>query len=307
LAVLVVLLVTTVAAAQSALLPASLGPEYNKTANATCVRNDMFDEYIYHAPLVTGIVPDADGSDWDAYPALEWASPIYSAISEGQGPPPDSDEDYSCRFKLAWTYEEDWPCLLMIMEIIDDDQWWDPEGSWNTMDVVQFWYSEHMYDYDVPIPQAQMDEDYGYKTYRQMNVFGIPGWGIRMNACSHLDPPESYCLDEENQPLTLGDQTMEGNHVWMEARVQLFDSYENYTPWSVIPGESCLGLGFSGCNDYDGDESFSYMTWGQSYRDIQAEQIQNKHSTIAFEREYAVLFGPEAVEASTWGTIKTAF
>ena len=302
LAVLCVFLVTTVATA----LDISPGPEYNDTENATCERKDPFDEYIYHAPMLEGIYPDVDFSDWAPYPLLEWAGPIYSTISAGQGPPPDSEDDYSVRFKLGWGYMEDWPVMFMAFEIVDDDQHWDPEGSWNTMDVIQFWYAEHMYDYSAPVTTADIDADYGYKGYRQMNIFGIEGWGIRMNACSHLDPAQNYCLDEDGQPYTIGDQSMAGNSVFAEASVQLFDSYEEYIPWVITPGETCLGLGFSGCNDYDADESFSYMTWGQSERDGQAEDTRIRHSTIGFEDTYNVLFGVDAVEATTWGAIKSA-
>ena len=58
--------------------------EFNKTDNATCQRKDPFDEYIYHAPYLTGIVADGDPSDWDKYPLLEWAAVDHWCEGSGQ-------------------------------------------------------------------------------------------------------------------------------------------------------------------------------------------------------------------------------
>ena len=46
---------------------------FNQTQWATCQRKDPFDEYIYHAPLVTGITVDGHPADWGQFPLLEWA------------------------------------------------------------------------------------------------------------------------------------------------------------------------------------------------------------------------------------------
>lgn len=312
LAVLGVLLLSTAAWALGS-LECSDGPEYNDTANATCERKDPFDEYIYHAPLVTGINLEDNCSfaDWAPYSQLQWAGPMYSAISQACGPAPTSDADYSARFKLAWGYVEDWPVLYIAAELIDSDQAWDPMGSWNTMDVVQFWYSEHYYDYDAPITLQNIADDYGLLARRQMNIFGIEGFGIRMNECGKImDPPPSpdYCIDP-NQPYTIGDQRMTGDQIFVEAQVQLFYSYESYLPWVVTPGETCLGIGFSGFNDFDPNtetegNNFSYMTWGQSVRG--SEDARVMISTVGFEDTYDKVFGT-GVESTTWGAIKSAF
>jgi len=298
-----------------------VGPAYNATETATCEIKDGFDEYIYHAPLVTDIVADGSPNDWDKYPMIEWAmidhwcegtgQELWKVENGGWNYPIDGPEDFATKFIAAWGYVDDWPVLWILLDWIDDDIDFNPEGSWNTTDFFQYWYSEGFYDLDAPMSQADYNADCAWRR-RQMNMYSVPGWGIRLNACTAAMHGEdaSYCVDP-NQEKSVGEFWQDAsNHCWMEPQTQLFDDYCAGTPWIVLEGYTCLGLGISGANDFDpGDGTYSYITWGLSNRDPGTDvDFRWMHSTIGFEADYTTLFGVEpAVESTTWGAIKNAF
>jgi hypothetical protein len=294
--------------------------EYNKTDNTTCAHKDPFDEYFYHAPLLPSdaIVIDGDPSEWDNYPMLEWADidgycrgtgqETWSTDNDGWNSVPAGDDDFAGRFKAAWTWQADFPCLLILMEWIDDSLYWAPGAAWNASDMLQYWYGETLYDYDAPYAGNHLsgiDNDYGM---RQMNVYLVEGWGIRLYKYEANPEGSNYWLDTEMQPYSMGEiGTISATTVLLEAQTQMFESYTMGLPWIVEPGYSCLAIGIAGACDYDDDESFTYWTWGNSNRDGFGDDRRLGLSLIGFEDSYDVVFGGEAVESSTWGAVKSSF
>jgi hypothetical protein len=269
--------------------------------------------------MVSGITADGDPSDWDAYPLLEWAPIDHYCEGSGQegwpteaggwNYPVNSDEDFHTRMKCAWQEVEGFPCLLILIEWVDDEfHFFPPEegGSWDNTDVLQFWYAETLYDQPNAEGWGILNGVGGDYQSRQMNVYLIEGWGIRVYAAAGTDPTP-YQIDPK-QPYSVGEFEMEtSTKAYLECQVQMFDNYMSGDPWLVDPGYSCLSLGISGCNDYDNyDGSFSYITWGLSNRDTGGD-IRVQLSLIGFEKSYDELFGSESVESDTWGAIKSTF
>ena len=271
-------------------------------------RKDPFDEYIYHAPRLDGIVCDGEPSDWPGWlrwEAIEFKEPKGSTgwhvESGGWNYPPDGPDDFSVRFKAGWGVAESWPVLYLLLEWIDDEYLFDPEGLWNTTDALEFWYGESLYDYDRPLPQSEgwgflgLDEDYAI---RWMKVLLSEGWGIRMRKS------EGYVVDEGQPRTKVASQRANETKVYIECQVQMFQSYAAGTPWQVEPGASCLAFRFAAVCDYDpSDGSFTYMPWGLFRRSDAEQDIRIAFSTIAFEpADYYAGAG-----SSSWGTIKATF
>jgi hypothetical protein len=206
--------------------------------------------------------------------------------------------------------KEEFPVWLILIDWTDDEFDWCALGegcSWNNTDIFQCWYVTQAYDLTAPMTTTQLNEEYGFWAWQQINVFGIPGFGCRFNGCAD---GTAYCADEANQPYSVGEfEQISNTKANVEVAVQLFDTYAAGEPWIVTPGESNLAIGIGGCNDYDpSDGSFTYMTWGFSHRDNDANDFRTRMSTVGFEKSYNQLFfGQDAVEGTTWGAIKSAF
>lgn len=292
---------------------------FNKTDNATCQRKDPFDEYIYHAPYLTGIVADGDPSDWDKYPLLEWTAVDHWCEGTGQegwiktedsgwNHAPSGPEDCSIRFKAGWGIVNDWPVLYQLVEWVDDDFDFNPGAKWNATDIHLFWVGETMYDSDVPLAgwdtHTGKDNDYAM---RQIALYLVEGWGIRIWLPEKDENGDNHWLDPK-QPYSVGESSFESDtKAYAELQLQLFQDYVSEEPWLVDPGYSCLAYSIGGGNDFDNDGTFSYFTWGLSNRGFDAEDMRVRFSTIGFERSYEELFGLSAVESSTWGAIKNSF
>ena len=293
--------------------------EYNKTANTTCVDKDPFDGYLYHAPMLPSdaIVIDGDAADWDQFPGLEWAyidgfcrgdgQEAWSTDDGGWNSPPVDADDFQGRFKAAWTWKDDFPVLLMVMDWIDDSFFWAPGAAWDKTDMFQYWYAESFYDMAGPYAGSHLTGTDGDYAMRQMNVYLVEGWGIRLYKSEANDEGSNYWLDPQ-QPLSFGEiGTPVGNSTTLECQTQMFQSYLDGTAWLVEPGYSCLAIGIAGACDYDDDESFTYWTWGNSNRAAFNDDRRTGLSLIGFEKSYDEMFGGAAVESSTWGAVKSAF
>ena len=273
-------------------------------------RKDPFDEYIYHAPQLTGIVCDGNPSDWPEL--LPW-EPLdfkkakgnmdWPTQTGGWNYPPDGPEDFSVQFRAGWRMIEDWPVLYLLVEWIDDEFHFDPQGSWNTTDALQFWYGETLYDYDSALPHSEdwgwygRNEDYAI---RGMEVRLAEDWGIRMYRLSE----QAYVVDENQSHTKVADQRISNTQAYIECQVQMFQDYRTGTPWQMEPGVSYLAFAFRGACDYDpGDGSFTFLTWYHSFSWSWDEDIRAAFSTIAFERENYYT----TVKSSSWGAIKNSF
>ena len=278
--------------------------EFNRTDNTTCQRKDPFDPYIYHAPQLADIMVDGDPSDWEQYGLLEWARIDHWCEGTGQeswptgaggwNAPVCGAQDLGARFKAGWGYVDEWPVLYLLVEWIDDDMEFNPEGYWNTSDALWFWYGEtlydygaHMpeYDYDIPVRWHALtgkDEDY---TCRQQQVYLIPDWGSRMYT------PRGHVQDKNQPHSTAGYVQVSHTKVYVEAQTQLFGDYSAKSPWTVIPGKTCLAIGI-GVFDYDpSDGGFTYLTWGLSNRlPMMKEDVRVVMSTVGFEKPYEEVF-----------------
>jgi len=275
-------------------------------------RKDPFDEYIYHAPRLDGIVCDGDPGDWPDW--LPWEGIDHQLRCSGSMcwpgdtlpgiTPPTSAEDFSDGFKACWGMVEDWPVLYLLVEWIDNEFHFDPEGSWNTSDLLELWYGERLYDYDRPLSRDEAlgagSTDY---VARQAFVFLVEGWGIRTYVSGQ------GFVEDEGQPYTTSAWQMAGpTKAYIECQVQMVEDYREPTPWEVESGATCLALTFSPAADYDpSDGSYSYMTWGLSTREYGGlsalEDIRMMFSTIAFEpADYYT-----AAKTSTWGEVKSVF
>jgi hypothetical protein len=269
-------------------------------------RKDPFDEYIYHAPQLSGIVCDGDPSDWPQWLPWEpidhmWECDRNCCWLTDWNCPPSGPNDFAARFKAAWGMVEDWPLLYLLVEWMDDEFHFDPEGSWNTTDMLMFAYGETLYDYDGALSENDgwrvgFGHDLDYAT-RCMQVRAAEGWGIRV--ASGLD-----LVVDESQPLAKARwQRASASEMYLECQVQMFQNYVERTPWQVAPGNTCLAFSFIQVADYDPrDGSFTYLTWGR-FEPCWHYDIRVAFSTIAFEPgEYYA-----AVSHTTWGSIKRTF
>jgi len=274
-------------------------------------RKDPFSEDIYHAPRLDGIVCDGDPGEWPEW--LPWeaidhfavgcGSYCFSVECGGWNYAPEGPEDLSVRFKAGWGFTQDWPVLQLLVEWIDDEFHFDPEGTWNITDELQFAYGETLYDYEVPLSIDTgwsrlygLNDDYAI---RSMTVRLAEDWGIRI-----LKESEGYVADQ-NQPLTRARwEAAEVTKRYVECQVQMFQNYLAGTPWEVEVGVSCLALHFKGVSDYDpGDLSFTYLAWGWPDCAEVDLDIRTSLGTIAFEpADYYA-----AVKTSTWGKVKSVF
>ena len=164
--------------------------EFNKTENTTCQRKDPFDEYIYHAPQLSGITVDGDPSDWDRYPLLEWA-PInhfcegtnqesWKSENGGWNQPSSGLEDIAVQFKAGWGIADGFPVLYVLAEWIDDSFHWEPGAAWNKTDILELTYGETLYDSDGSVDVWWPLGGGGGPDFiaREMNLYLVEGWGI---------------------------------------------------------------------------------------------------------------------------------
>ena len=187
-------------------------------------RKDPFDEYIYHAPQLTGIVCDGDPSDWPEWLPWEFLDFKEAKANEswvGWNSPPTGPKDFSVQFKAGWGKMGDWPILYLLVEWIDDEFHFDPQGAWNTTDALQFRYGETLYDYDSPLPHSE-----GWAWLGQNDNYAIRGmevplagdWGIRM-----CKPSEQAYVVDTNQPHTKVASHAEGLIKEKKVTVKLLD------------------------------------------------------------------------------------
>jgi len=269
-------------------------------------RKEPFDEYIYHAPQLDGIVCDGDPSDWPEWLPWEaidhqWECDRSCCWPTDWNRPPTGPDDISARFRAGWSLIENWPVLYLLVEWHDDEFHLDPEGAWNTTDMLMLALGENLYDYDQPLYEEDgwrlcWGQDSDCST-RCMEVRPSEESGVRITMGPTL-------VSDENQPLTKAAwRRTEESGAYVECQVQLFKDYGARTAWQLTPGASCLAFSFGEVADYDpGDGSFTYLTWGR-FEPCWHYDIRVAFSTIAFEpADYWV-----AVESTTWGAIKSGF
>lgn len=278
----------------------------NGTPAATCQRKDAFDPYVYHAPLVIGInVEDGSLNDWSPYPELEWAPINHFCEGSGQeawpldaggwnSPPVDSGD--WVRFKAAWGYCEDWPVLYLLVEWTDDEFVSVPEPAWNTADGLQLLVNEALYDYEGPVSESAVSESgagtRGYAAYMDSAC------GLRVSGPVYRELPMPVVPDQE--PYSLGAfYQVSDRKAYLEWQVQLFESYDEYRPWWITPGASCLAATFYASDVDSRDSSLTYLTWGLANREGGEEDARVGFSTIGFEQEYDVVFSTGCVSAGS--------